>query len=281
VITVLDVLQRTEGYLRSQGIESAKLDSQLLLAHSLSMDRLQVFMNFDRPLTDEELATARPLVKRRGEGESIAYIVGSKEFWSLDFAVGQGVLVPRPETELLVEKALEFIGEDEEIFLADLCAGSGCVGIALANERPRVKVYATEISRDALPWLKRNVTDHAMQKRIAVLGGDLMEPIPAERRIDIVVANPPYVERPDLLTLDVVRHEPAVALDGGVDGLEIYRRLIPQAASRACRAVLVEIGHHQGEAVSELFRATGLEPSIHKDLAGKDRVVAARAGADR
>ncbi len=280
MITVLEVLQRTEGYLRSQGIESAKLDSQLLVAHALSMDRLQVFMNFDRPLSPDELATARPLVKRRGEGESVAYIVGSKEFWSLDFAVGPGVLVPRPETELLVEKALEVI-DHEEVFVADVCAGTGCVGIALASERPQVKVYATEISHEALPWLKKNVATHSLQKRIAVLGGDLMEPIPAQRRVDIVVANPPYIGCATLDGLEVARHEPALALDGGVDGLAIYQRLIPQAAARACRAVLVEIGHDQAEAVSEIFRSSGLEPTIHKDLAGKDRVVAAMAGVDR
>ena len=116
-MTVLEVLRRTEDFLRQRGIVSAQLDSQLLLAHALEMDRLQVFMNFDRPMTEDELARTRPLVKRRAEGESIAYLFGSKEFWSLDFAVGPGVLVPRPETELLVEKALELIGEDEELFI--------------------------------------------------------------------------------------------------------------------------------------------------------------------
>lgn len=274
-MTVLEVLRRTEDFLRQRGVVSAQLDSQLLLAHALEMDRLQVFMNFDRPMTDEELARTRPLVKRRAEGESIAYIFGNKEFWSLDFAVGPGVLVPRPETELLVEKALELIGEDEELFIADVCAGSGCVGISIASERSGVRVYATELSHEAVPWLKKNVAAHQMQTRVAVLGGDLMEPIPASREVDIVVSNPPYIAQAEMKGLEVARHEPHQALDGGPSGLDIYRRLVPQAASRARRAVLMEIGHDQGEAVSTLFREAGLEPVVHQDLAGRDRVVAA------
>lgn len=274
-MTVLEVLRRTEDFLRQRGVVSAQLDSQLLLAHALEMERLQVFMNFDRPMTDEELARTRPLVKRRSEGESIAYLFGNKEFWSLDFAVGPGVLVPRPETELLVEKALELIGDDEELFIADVCAGSGCVGISIASERSSVRVYATELSHEAIPWLNKNVAAHQMQTRVAVLGGDLMEPIPANREVDIVVSNPPYIEQAEMKGLEVARHEPHLALDGGPSGLDIYRRLVPQAASRARRAVLMEIGHDQGEAVSALFREAGLEPVVHQDLAGRDRVVAA------
>lgn len=271
--TVLEVLRATEAFLRERGIQTAQLDSQLLLAHTLGLDRLQVFMNFDRPMTDPELARARPLVARRGKGESIAYILGVREFWSLDFAVGTGVLVPRPETELLVEKTLELIGEEEELFVADVCAGSGCVGIAIASERPGVKVYATELCKDALPWLRKNVQAHALTQRVAVLGGDLLAPIPAARPIDIVVSNPPYIARRELALLQVAQHEPELALDGGPDGLEVYRRLIPEAARRARKALLVEIGHDQGAAVSELFRGAGLEPVVHKDLAGRDRVV--------
>ena len=275
-MTVLEVLRRTEGFLRDKGLATAQLDAQLLLAQALGMDRLQVFMNFDRPMTDEELAVARPLIKRRVTGESVAYILGHKEFWSLDFAVGAGVLVPRPETELLVEKALELITEDEELFVADICAGSGCVGISIASERPGVRVYATELSPDALPWLKKNVESHDMMTRVAVLGGDLLAPIPEGRQVDIVVSNPPYIARAQLAGLAVAKHEPALALDGGQSGLDIYRRLIPDALRRARRAVLVEIGHDQGEAVSELFRAAGASPVVHKDLAGQDRVVVAQ-----
>jgi release factor glutamine methyltransferase len=275
-MTVLEVLRRTEGFLRDKGVPTAQLDAQLLLAQALGMDRLQVFMNFDRPMSDEELAAARPLVKRRVEGESIAYILGEKEFWSLDFAVGPGVLVPRPETELLVEKTLELIDEGEELFVADICAGSGCVGISIASERPGVRVYATELSAEALPWLKQNVEAHDMKSRVAVLGGDLLAPIPDGRQVDIVVSNPPYIAKGQLASLAVAKHEPAMALDGGQSGLDVYRRLIPEALRRARRAVLVEIGHDQGETVSALFRSAGAEAVVHKDLAGHDRVVAAR-----
>lgn len=274
MLTLLDVLNKTTAFFKQRGLDKAQLEAQLVLAHVLQTDRLQLFMRFDQPMTETELAALREPVARRGRGEPLAYITGVKEFWSLEFHVGPGVLIPRPDTETLVEQVLAELGDAE--FLADIGAGTGCIGIALASESPALRVFSVERSRDALPLLKQNVARHALQDRVAVLGGDLLAPIPAGRPIDWIVSNPPYIPTGDLPDLEVSAWEPAGALDGGADGLDVYRRLIPEAARRARQGVAVEIGWDQGPAVCALFEAAGLTPRIAKDLAGHDRVVIAR-----
>lgn len=277
MLTLVEVLQRTEAFLREKGIPSARLDAQLLLAHVLGLDRLQLFLQHDRPMQAVELDALREPVRRRGRGEPLAWVVGHKEFWSLRFEVGPGVLVPRPDTETLVQAALDWIPADEDLFLADACAGSGCVGIAVASERPRLRVYATELSPEALPWLRRNVQAHGMLERVAVLRGDLLGPIPAARALDWVVSNPPYIAQAELAQLEVARHEPHLALDGGPDGLGPLRRLAAQARARARRGLLAEIGADQGAGAAEVLRAAGFEGvEVLPDLAGRDRVVRGR-----
>ena len=169
--------------------------------------------------------------------------------------------------------------EDEELFLADICAGSGCIGIAIASERPQVKVYAVELSEQALPYLKTNIAKHGLEKRVAALRGDLLGPIPANRPIDWVLSNPPYIATAEMHGLAVSKTEPLEALDGGQDGLDIYRRLVPAAAERARVGVAMEIGHDQGQAVSKLFEAAGLtQVQVLQDLGKRDRVVMGRKG---
>ena len=276
MLTLLEVLNRSTAYLDKAGIPSPKFEAQLLMSHALKMERLQLFMKFDRPLAEAELAAIREPLSRRARGEPYAYIVGSREFYSRDFAIGAGVLIPRPDTEILVEAALEHC-EGDEVFVADIGAGTGCVGLTLALERPGVKLYAVERSEAATGFLKRNVEGHGLAARVGVLRGDLLAPIPRSRPIDVVVSNPPYIATAELSSLEVSKWEPREALDGGADGLDVYRRLIPAAAARARRAVLVEIGHDQGDAVSGLFREAGLEPSVLKDLSNNDRVVVGSA----
>ncbi len=277
MLTLLEVFNRTESFLGSKGISNPKFEAQLVLAHALKIDRLQIFMRFDQPLEQSELDAVRELVRRRGEGEPYAYLVGHQEFWSLEFQVGPGVLIPRPDTETLVEHVLAALPEDQELFLADVCAGSGCIGIAIASERPLVKVYACELSEQALPYLKKNITSHSMEKRVAALRGDLLDPIPESRPIDWVLSNPPYIATQEMHGLHVAKSEPLQALDGGQDGLEIYRRLIPAAAQRARIGVAMGIGHDQGQAVAALFEAAGLtQVQVIPDLGKRDRVVTGR-----
>ncbi len=279
MLTLVEVLKRTEGYLRERGCEQARLDAELLLGRTLQLERVALYLNFDRPMTQAELAALREPVARRGAREPMAYILGEREFWSLSFATASGVLVPRPDTETLVEAALELIPGDQRTFVADVGTGTGAVACAVASERPDARVYATDVAHEALTCARQNVAALELQDRVAVLGGPLLDPIPADRPIDVVLSNPPYIASDvlDGLMPEVARWEPRLALDGGRDGLEVYRALIPAAMARARVAVAVEIGHDQALAVSVLFEEAGAnEVSVRKDLAGHDRVVVAR-----
>jgi release factor glutamine methyltransferase len=277
VIPLLQILERTDAFLKKKGSASPRLDAELLLGHVLNLSRLDVYMNFERPLMEPELDALRPLVKRRGEREPMAYLLGKKEFWSIDFACAAGVLIPRPDTETLVEAALPFC--EGETFLADVGAGTGCVGLAIAKECPNLKLFSTDLAPEALALVKKNVASLEMQDRVAVLRGNLLEPIPVERRVDVVVSNPPYIPSKDIdgLEPEVSTHEPRLALDGGVDGLDCYRVLVPAAFDRAKRALLVEVGAGQAEDVAALFKAAGfVDVQTHADLAGVKRVVSGR-----
>jgi release factor glutamine methyltransferase len=279
VTPLLEVLQGTDAFLKKKGSASPRLDAELLLGHVLKLSRLDVYMNFERPLTDPELDVLRPLVKRRGERVPMAYLLGKKEFWSIDFACAPGVLIPRPDTETLVEAALPFC--EGETFLVDVGAGTGCLGLAIAKECPEVKLFATDLSPEALALVKQNVLALEMKNRVAVLRGNLLDPVPAERRIDVVVSNPPYIPSGEIdgLEPEVSTHEPRLALDGGTDGLDCYRALIPAAFARAQRACLVEVGKGQAPDVAALFEQAGfVDVQTHADLAGVDRVVSGRKG---
>jgi release factor glutamine methyltransferase len=274
VIPLLQVLERTDAFLKKKGSSSPRLDAELLLGQVLNLSRLDVYMNFERPLTDAELDTLRPLVKQRGDRVPMAYLLGKKEFWSMEFFCAPGVLIPRPDTETLVEAALPFC--QGETFLADVGAGTGCVGLAIAKECPDVKLFATDLAPEALSLVKKNLAALEMTGRVAVLRGNLLEPIPNDRRVDVVVSNPPYIPSAEIngLEPEVSAHEPRLALDGGVDGLDCYRALIPAAFARAQRACLVDIGKGQAADVAALFQKAGfVKVQTHADLAGVERVV--------
>lgn len=282
--TVKDVLLKTAAFLGDLQIPHARKEAEELLGHVLGLTRVQVYLEFDRPLVDDELAAIRGLVRRRANREPLRWLLGTVGFYDFDhLEVHPGVLVPRPDTERLVEAALEWIPEDAELFVADVGAGTGAVGLAIAHARPGVKLYATDLSDAALANTRANVAQLGLTGRVGVLQGSLLEPIPAQRPVDVVVSNPPYIRSADLETLEpeVSKWEPALALDGGPDGLEVYKRLVPAAAARARQAVLVEIGFDQGDAVSRLFAAAGLaDVEVLQDLGGRDRVVRGRVVAD-
>lgn len=279
MLALVDVLQRTERFLRERGVTSPRLDAELLLGHVLSLDRVSLYLRFDQPLDEAELERLRPLVRRRGNREPMAYILGSRGFHDIELATPRGVLIPRPDTESLVEHALAALPVDQPFFVADACAGTGAVGLAIAAARPLVKVFATDLSPEAIGAVKENARRLGLEGRVAALRGSLLDPIPRDRVIDLVVANPPYIPSADLdgLAPEIRDHEPRLALDGGPDGLDLYRALIPAAAARARRAVLVEIGADQGAAVASLMQQAGLVAvAVHRDLGGRDRVVAGR-----
>ena len=277
--TVVDVLKKTEAFFRSKGIPSPRLDAELIVGHHLNMDRVTLYLQFDRPLNEQELGPMRADVKRRANREPVAWIIGTKGFWSLDLQSHTDVLVPRPDSETLVTAALELIPIDEPYFVADVGSGTGAIGLSIASERPEVKLFATDVSDAALRCTKANVESLALTDRVAVLKGSLLDPIPPDRRIDVVVSNPPYIPTTEIdnLAPEIAAHEPRLALDGGMDGLDIYRKLIPAAAARANKALLVEHGDGQDSAIRALMEAEGLvEIESHPDLTGTIRVVSGR-----
>ena len=281
-IRLVDVLTRTEDWFRQRGIDTPRLDAELLLCHILKMERLQLYLAHDRPMDQTELTALRALVRRRGNREPLAWLVGSKGFHAIDLVVAPDVLVPRADTETLVEAALEWIdSEADPVYVADVGSGTGAVGLAIASAHPGVRVYAIDRSKAALACTRENVRLLDLGSRVGILEGDLLAPVPAHRPIDWVVSNPPYIPSPDFDTLqpEVAEHEPRLALDGGRDGLDVYRRLIPMAAQRARKGVLVEVGHDQAPRVMALFRRAELKDvRTWDDLGGIARVVGGRVG---
>ncbi len=301
--TIGDILKWTEGYLKEKGIESPRLDGELLMTHILKVNRLYLYTNYDRPLTPQERAEFRKLIVKRANGEPVAYLTGKKEFWSREYLVDSRVLVPRPETEFLVEEAVQELKKlqayTESPAIADVGTGSGCIAISIAEEVKQAKVLAIDISDDAIEVASLNVESARVGDRVTVTKGDLLAAVPGES-LDMVVSNPPYI--PDLMGSVpsqqgqqgqqgqhqsdpaylaaahqwVLLHEPTISLLAGPDGLDVYRRLLPQGlrALKHDRCCMLEIGMRQLESVKALGMAAGFEfISSVNDLAGIPRVL--------
>jgi len=281
--TILELINETTGYFKKKGIESARLDAELLLAHCLGIGRIQLYIAFERTLTEAELAAYRELVRRRASGEPVAYLIGYREFWSIKIRVQHGVLIPRPETELLVEETLRILkSEDRGAAVLELGTGSGAIAIALAKEIKNSVIYAGDISPAALDVARQNIAEQGLQERIRLVCGNGPAPFKQVALFDLIISNPPYICSRSIPALapEIKDHEPVQALDGGDDGLTFYRQWIPQMPAllrRGGRAVL-EIGAEQSEAVSQLFRDAGAfaEIAVKKDHAGHTRSVIAR-----
>ncbi|HKJ04664.1 MAG TPA: peptide chain release factor N(5)-glutamine methyltransferase [Geopsychrobacteraceae bacterium] len=272
--TLLKLLDWTSEYFYGKGIDNPKLDAQLLLAHVLQIDRVGLYLNFDRPLTTEELGRIRPLVKRRGQREPLQYLIGSTEFWSLDFEVNSAVLIPRGDTEILVEEAISRAPEQGQ--LLDIGTGSGAIVISLATELPNWQMTGLDISAEALEVASRNAEKYGVGVRVRMRQGDLAQ-LPNER-YDLIVSNPPYIAECEWngLMPEVRCFEPQIALMAAAEGLYCYQQIAKQAATRLKPGgwLLVEIGSTQGEAVQELFAEAGLsEIYTRNDYADQPRVV--------
>lgn len=274
VWTVLKVLQWTAGYFRDRGIEGGRLDAELLLSDTLKLDRVGLYLNYDRPLTAAELEAFRAGVGRRAKREPLQYIRGQAEFWSLPFAVSPAVLIPRPDTEVLVEEALKRVFGPCRIL--DVGTGSGAIAIALAHERPEAQVEGVDISSQALAVAQGNAERNGVAGRMTLQIGDLHQL--SGSGFDLVVSNPPYIPTADLSGLmpEVREFEPLQALDGGGDGLDAYRALAAQARILLQPGgwLLLEVGIAQAVAVADLLRNAGLiEVFTRADYAGVARVV--------
>ena len=280
--TVRKVLSWTSQHFEKSDVDAPRLTAELLLGHSLKVDRVTLYTQLDRPLNKEELGAYRALIQRRIGGEPTQYLTGSKEFYGRRFAVDARVLIPRPETELLVEAVLKLLPKDAPSRVLDLCTGSGCIAVTIACEREQASVWATDLSKDACAVAKLNAEGLGAGGRVTVLEGDLFAALPEGPKFDAIVSNPPYVKAGELETLQrEVRREPKSALDGGADGLDFVRRIGAGATPylKAGGALALEIGDGQGDAVKEILMRAGYhDVRIEKDLARHDRLAFARRG---
>jgi release factor glutamine methyltransferase len=280
--TVGRLLGWTTDWLAARGAESARLDAEVLLAHVRGCPRIALYTAFDTPVAEAERARFRGLVKRRGEGEPVAYLVGSREFFSLPFSVTPDVLVPRPETEGLVVRVLDLCKAAAAPRIVDVGTGSGAIAVALAKHLPRASFVATDVSAAALAVARGNAERHGVADRITFVAGDLLGDPRAAGPWDVIVSNPPYVREDEFAALprDVREHEPRGALVAGPRGVEIVERLAAEAEERLTPGgwFVVEIGPGVVEAAEAVIAArAGLEPGpTLKDLAGLPRVVQAR-----
>lgn len=280
VWTILDVINWTKDKFASQELNNPRLEAEVLLAKSLDMKRMSLYLQYDRPLEQVELSDFKKLIRRRLAGEPVAYITGTREFYSLNFKVDNRVLIPRPETELLVDLALEFLRAKESPTILDVGTGCGALAVTIALNAPDAEILAVDICKDTLALAGENMAEHGVQERVRLQQLDFGKEQPAGR-FDLVVSNPPYI--PDMqketLMPEVRDFEPHLALFSGADGLDMIRILIDRSFGllRADGALLMEIGFDQTAPVKALIEAADIfkAPTIHKDLAGHNRAVLA------
>lgn len=267
---VREVLRSSAAWCTRRGIPSPRLEAEVLLAHALGIERIGLYLDGERPLVEAELEAYRRLLRRRAAGEPSAYLTGRREFYGLAMRVTPAVLVPRPETELLVDRARELAPDS----LLDLCTGSGCIAVACAKRLPACRITATDLCADALAIARENAERHGVADRIAFHEGDLFSALPAPHPYDLIVSNPPYVA--DGTRPEIVAHEPSRALYAGPDGTDLLRRILAEAPRWLAPGgtLLCEIGEDQEglAGAAAHFR----EVIVRRDLAGLPRVLEAR-----
>jgi release factor glutamine methyltransferase len=285
--TIKKLLDWMSGYFSEKKIDSPRLTAEMLLSFVLGMRRIELYMHFDKIVEKPKLDKLHSLVKRCIADEPVQYLVGSCEFYSMSFKVCPDCLIPRPETELLVERAIEFLRTRTDLgsqYVCDLCTGSGCIAAAIAKNEPNCKVIATDICDKALAVAAENIAKYRLDNKVKLLEGDLFEPLIGQldvRRFDLIVSNPPYVSIAEYENLEekVKKYEPKLALDGGADGLDIYRRIISQAAGhlKPGGELMLEIGYSQGEAIKKMLEETNAfgKIIIEKDFNNNDRIASA------
>lgn len=277
VWTTLKILSWTKEYLASKGVANARLEAEWLLSAATGVDRVGLYLQYDKPLNASELGTYRSMVARRAAREPLQHILGSQEFYGLEFEVNASVLIPRYDTEVLVSEAHHRY--PDAVTVLDIGTGSGCVAIVLKIQIPAASVTATDISDAALEVARRNAEQHCVP--IEFLSGSLFAPV-SGRRFDLIVSNPPYIPTGDISALEreVREYDPRSALDGGDDGLDMYRQLIPESIRHLKPGgwLMVEVGAGQSREVEQLFHETTSfgSPFITSDSGGIARVVGAR-----
>ncbi|MFW6267162.1 MAG: peptide chain release factor N(5)-glutamine methyltransferase [Halanaerobium sp.] len=281
-MNIKELLNRSDQFLAERGIESSRLDAEVLMADLLNMERINLYVKYDYPLKSSEIDTYRQMIKKRAQRIPVAYITEKKEFMSLEFTVKEGVLIPRPETENLVEMVIEYCRQQQldSPQIIDVGTGSGAIAVSLAHYLEDAKVVGVDLSAQALKVARENMEKHELSERMSILKSDLLaEFIKREiKGIDIIVSNPPYISETEMKELSPeVKKEPEAALKAGKDGLDYYRRLIPEAEKvlKNGGKLFLEIGCEQAEAVVDLFGDKWKEIEVKKDYSENDRIVAA------
>jgi release factor glutamine methyltransferase len=286
VTRIIDVINKTTPFFEARGVENPRLNVELLLSHVLKKKRLELYLEFERELDEQTLEKLRELVKRRAAGEPIQYITGTTEFFGLEFFVDKRVLIPRPETEILVAEVLQELKNRGKILqkIVDVGTGSGAIAVALAKNLPEnAEIFALDVSADALEVAKSNAKKHGVEKNVRFLKSDLLQNLPSDLRADAIVTNPPYIATEELASLpkEVGAFEPKAALVGGSRGLEVIGRLVAQSHAILARGegfLALEIGAGQAADVAQILAEHGFNVAkIVKDLAGHERVVVANA----
>jgi release factor glutamine methyltransferase len=288
--TIQKLLAWITQYFTDKSVDSPRLSAELLLSHILSMSRIDLYTRFDTPVPQDKLDILHSFVKRAAQNEPLAYLIGKTEFYSIEFDITPDCLIPRPETELLVERSVDFLrNRTGRQLVCDLCTGCGSIAVAVAKNFPDAGIIATDISQAALNIAEKNVQKYSLADRIKLLCGDLFDPLIPQidtGKFDLIVCNPPYISSADYSTLDknVKDYEPQSALCGGADGLDIYRRLAEKCDCflKPDAALILEIGYSQGQAVRDLLGSSRCfaEIKIEKDFQNNDRVVIARKTAN-
>ncbi|NNF12517.1 MAG: peptide chain release factor N(5)-glutamine methyltransferase [Gemmatimonadetes bacterium] len=283
VWSILRMILWSAEYLGGKGVETGRLDAEHLLAHVLGMQRLQLYLQYERPLTPDELDAYRPLLKRRAAREPLQHIVGVQPFRELDLEVDGSVLVPRPETEVLVQAVLDWAKESgrPDLQALDVGTGSGAIALSLALEGPFARVLATDVDEGALRMARKNRASAGLDERVELRPGDLFQALGDDERFDVVVSNPPYIPEgeADGLQPEVREWEPRRALFGGTDGLDVFRGLVDGASRHVVPGGLLalEVGLGQAPAVVELIQITEKYdvPRVLRDYSGRERFVLA------
>ena len=281
VWTVRRILGWTTVYLESKGCETPRLDAEVLLSRCLNMTRVDLYLNFERPLSNSERDSYRGLVSRRAQREPVSLIIGKKEFWSIPFFVAPGVLIPRPDTETLVETVLSELQEFHNPRILELGVGSGAVSIAILKEKPSLGIVGVDINELAIELSLKNASANNCSDRLTLLMADLMGAFRTGPVFEIIFSNPPYIPTESIagLTPEIYRFEPLTALDGGVDGLDCIRKIVHEAPDYLTPRgrLILEIGDDQSEAVLSIVEAEGryVDATLHRDLTGNVRVVKA------
>lgn len=282
-MTVLEAIQKSADFLGKKSVDSPRLQTELLLAHLLKMPRMNLYLNFERVLTNEETGALRELVKRRGQREPLQHIVGSTNFCGIEIAVNKNALVPRPETELLAEAGWNFLStiNHQSSTALDFGTGTGCISITLAAKCPNAKNFALDVSADAIALAKQNAEKNKFAGRIEFVQGNGFAALPQNFQFDLLISNPPYIPTTEIETLqpEVKNFDPRTALDGGTDGLDFYRMFATQAKPflKSEGKIMLEFGDGQAEAIRKIFEAENwIVEEIKSDYSQRERILIAR-----